>query len=337
MNVCARILVTGALAASLAASHARADLTYTKFDGPAPNDNGTLVSGINNNGSVDGVTVDANFNHQGFNGTPPGSFTTFVLPAGSSAAANQTILGGINDNNVVVGFTPSGTGTSDIYTINNGVVTHLTVPPGFGNTSARGINDAGFIVGNHFDRVTGQLVGYVRDAAGGFTTFTASQATTMTIPDAINNNGTIVGSYGTAIGSLAGFERAVDGTITLLATPTSIGGLAVTSITYQGINDFGVTAGTFLDGGNAFGFVRDAAGNFTEVVVPGGTIQNRVAGINDNGTVAGTYFDAGGDIQHGFIASPVTVPEPSSVALMGIGILAGLGHALRLRRRAVGA
>jgi len=68
MNVCIRILYAAALAGSLSAGHARADLAYTKFDGPAPNVNGTLVSGINNNGVVDGVTLDAGFNHQGFKG-----------------------------------------------------------------------------------------------------------------------------------------------------------------------------------------------------------------------------------------------------------------------------
>jgi hypothetical protein len=66
MNVCIRILYAAALAGSLSAGHAWADLAYTKFDGPAPNVNGTLVSGINNNnGVVDGVTLDAGFNHQG--------------------------------------------------------------------------------------------------------------------------------------------------------------------------------------------------------------------------------------------------------------------------------
>jgi PEP-CTERM motif len=336
MNVCVRVLGAATLAGSLAAGHVRADFTYTKFDGPAPNVNGTLVSGINNSGVVDGVTIDANFNRQGFTGTPPGQFTPFALPAGSLQDPQLSILGGVNNHNEVVGFTPTDAGNTDVFTIHDGVATHLALPNGFGNASARGINDAGVIDGSHTDSLTGHTVGYVRDAAGQVTTFSATPTTTMTLANGIKNDGTIVGSYSVVGGLLAGYERAANGAITLLATPTSIGGIAVSRINYQGINNFGATAGTFQNGGDSFGFVRDAAGDFSLILVPG-TMLNTVFGINDDGTVAGTYVDAGGDVLHSFIATPSAVPEPTSLTLAGVGVLAGLGRALRFRRRAAGA
>jgi hypothetical protein len=193
-----------------------------------------------------------------------------------------------------MGFTPTDTGNTDVFTISHGVATHLTLPDGFGSASARGINDVGVIVGNHTDGTTGHLVGYLRDSAGLFTSFSATQETTTTLANGINNNGTIVGSYMAAGGSFAGYERAADGTITLLATPTTIGGLAVTSITYQGINDLGVTAGTFLSRGGSLGSSATPPTTSPRSSSRGGTVQDTVTGINDSGTVAGTYIDAGG-------------------------------------------
>ena len=58
MSVCGRILAVAALARSLLAGHPRAEFIYTKFDGPVPNVNGTLVSGINDNASPAAAVPD---------------------------------------------------------------------------------------------------------------------------------------------------------------------------------------------------------------------------------------------------------------------------------------
>jgi probable HAF family extracellular repeat protein len=47
-------------------------------------------------------------------------------------------------------------------------------------------------------------------------------------------------------------------------------------------------------------------------------------GINDSGQIVGRYTDAAGVI-HGFRATPVAIPEPSTVLLFGIGIMGLIG------------
>ena len=65
---------------------------------------------------------------------------------------------------------------------------------------------------------------------------------------------------------------------------------------------------------------------FTPIDVPG-SILTRTYGINDAGQIVGVYRDATGG--HGFFAAPSSVPEPSSLLLLGSGV-AGLAF---LRRK----
>lgn len=295
------------LIASLAVKEARADFVFTNFDGPPPNAGGVQLSGINNNGAILGVVLDANFNEQGFIRNAAGSITPFALPNGSVNDPFQTQLGGINDNDVVVGYLPTSPGLpgNPLLVFQNGVVTdRITLPPEFGGTSVRGINNAGVMAGSVNDLVAHKPRGYVRNTAGIFTKFDATPTTLFTAAQGINNNGTIVGVYSVLNAITAGFERSADGTITLLPTPATIGGIAVVTINYNKINDSGVTVGSFQDPTPAFfGFVRDAQGNFTLVQSPDSPNNSGLLGINNGGTVAGTFIGAAGAARP-FLAVP---------------------------------
>jgi PEP-CTERM motif len=70
-------------------------------------------------------------------------------------------------------------------------------------------------------------------------------------------------------------------------------------------------------------------GTFTSVDVTG-SIFTEADGINDLCQVAG--YCSSDDGIHGFIASPITVPEPSALVMVGTGVIL-MGPALAWRRR----
>jgi len=60
-------------------------------------------------------------------------------------------------------------------------------------------------------------------------------------------------------------------------------------------------------------------GTYTTIDVPGAS-QTIANGINNEGYIVGYYIDADGH-QHGFVAAPAPVPEPSNILLLGIATL----------------
>ena len=292
----------------LLAAQADAGLVFTNFDGPPPNDDGLSISGVNNHGVVIGAVFDADFNKRGFVGVPPGPFDEFALPVGDGHVFLQTQLGGINDADVAVAYTPTNPGVpgNPLLLFAQGSFTTLpALPDDFGGTSARGINNAGTIAGSFNDLVQFKPRGYVRDADGTYTRFDATPTTEFTSVSGINNNGVIVGSYSILHAFTAGFLRAADGTIKLLDTPAQIGGIAVSNISYGAINDQGVSVGSFVDAANNFyGFIRDASGTFALVQAPANPLESALVGINDAGLLVGIWIDPQTGAAHGFLARP---------------------------------
>jgi probable HAF family extracellular repeat protein len=90
----------------------------------------------------------------------------------------------------------------------------------------------------------------------------------------------------------------------------------------HGINDDGQIVGGFqVEAGGLLvdhGFLRDAAGSFTVIDVPG-ALSTEVFGINDSGQIVGSFSDASFN-RHGFLATPVTtIAVPSTLFLLGAG------------------
>ena len=78
------------------------------------------------------------------------------------------------------------------------------------------------------------------------------------------------------------------------------------------------------------GFV-DNGGVFTTIDVPE-AISTIVNGINDAGQIVGDFTDSGSSTNHGFLATPLAVPEPSSLALMLAAGATGLLYRVRPRQ-----
>lgn len=314
--------------------------TFTNFDyapltGTAT---GSNVNGISNSGLVTGTTVDVNGmpTFTNFAGNPlTGTLTQLNTGTG------QTALGIDSAGNVV-----GGNGTNAFYLPNGGSLQNLTTPTNAIN--AFGINDKGNIVGQFTSGAN--TPGFILNSITSSTFTTINQPTGVTSDvinaQGINNHGLVVGFYMGNDGQVHGF------TATMPSTPGTITGTAVADPTIPsnphepgatfvfsqilGVNDNGLAVGYYGDSTlSQHGyFYNTNTGTYTFLDDPAAMFHNgvevtQITGINNAGDIAGFYTDANGTF-HSFIAVPV--PEPSSMALLGIGMASVVVWARRRRR-----
>lgn len=313
---------------TLSANRVAADFAFDNIDGPIHSEGGFNLRAINNHGTALGTAFDASFNLRGFTRSADGVFSEFTLPNGSAGERFQTTLGAINDNDVVAAFLPTFPGVhgNPLLLFRNGVVdATIPLPPEFGTTIVRGLNNAGVLAGTVNDLEARKPLGFIRDAAGNFTKFAVNPTTIFTEVEGINNAGVVIGNFSILNNFTQGFVRTPDGTITLLPNPVQIGGQTVFTIFYSAINDAGVTVGTFQDSNPTpgfFGFVRDPQGNFTLVQNPATPASGGLTGINNHGTVTAS-FGSGGGLPRGFVAElcPTDANRDGAVSLADLSIL----------------
>lgn len=297
--------IAGVVLWAQAANPAFSQIAIKNIEGSLHSQGGFNLRAINDHGTVLGTAFDEGFNLRGFIRGADGEFLEFTLPNGSADERFQTQLGAMNDDEIVIGFLPTSPGLhgNPLLIFRDGAIdATIPLPPEFGGTSVRGLNDARVIAGTVNDIVARKPRGFIRDATGNFTKFEANPTTLFTEVEGINNAGVVIGNFSIFNAFTQGFKRLPDGTILPLPTPETIGGKTVFNIFYSAINDAGVTVGSFQDPTpEFFGFVRDPQGNFTIVVNPANPASSGLTGINNHGTAAGTYLDEEG-IVHGFLA-----------------------------------
>ncbi len=274
---------------------------------------GTDPTSINALGVVAGTTIIGG-SDQGFIRTTDGTITTFTITGSTNTVVNAIDSSGNtygeyrDSSNHLHGFIrdaagnvtpvdPTGSISTNIFAANNHGVLTWSYDDGFGNK------------------------GFIRAADGTITTFQAP-ASKGTVPMAINDSGVVAGNYGFGSNPLHGFIRATDGTITTIDDPQATKGTFINAI-----NNDGTVVGDYQTASGFFGFVRDAAGNFTTILPPSSsgfiTLESLVSSINSSGEISG-YFVEGNPttkqvLYHGFIATPAAVPEPSSLAMLALG------------------
>jgi uncharacterized membrane protein len=264
----------------------------------------TMALGINDTGTVAGSHGTPK---QGFTLTLPNSFTTMNFPGSTG-----TQVFDINNSGNTAGFFIDAANGIHGYLYQGGTFTSKDMP-GAVVTELLGLNDTNRTVG--FSG-TGALLGQqaITEQSGVFTTLVLpsnvrSQATR------INNAGNIVGWYMPNNTSGVGFLD-VGGVISQLVFP----GASLTNA--WGINDNGEIVGDYTDAANVtHGFI-DLGGVFTSFDVPGAGLTT-IKDVNSSGQIVGWYTDSAQNII-GFVGTPITVPEPGTLALVALAGLIGI-------------
>ncbi len=310
---------------------ASAATTYTFTDLPIPA--GQQISnlgGFSPDGTLIGYYTDPNTGTTtNFTTTAATPHTLTVLPSDDP----YLVLSGINDDGLAVGH--GGLGGSVTY--KGGTTTAAPAPPdGLVFPVLTGINDSGTIVGLYSDATVYTANGLTLSGST-YTPLTNQAGYDSSVPFGINTSGVIVGYH--FVGSedsTVSYYRNPDGTYATLNLPTTLmgTGASVFRSAFLGVNDAGTAVGALQDVNHVNVGVIYANGVATQVVDPnadpasGGTI---LTGIDGRGDLAGAYTDVNGAM-HVFVATPNAVPEPSSLAMMGVGALGGLVARRQFRR-----
>ncbi len=256
-----------------------------------------------------------------------GTFTTLNIANDPFANAN-----GINSQNQIVGLS-----NNNAFLLSNSGGTLSFLPPvepgNTGMESAFGINDKGTIVGQVTINSTDTQSGFVY-SGGTFTMVNPVSNALITSAQGINNNGLVIGFFSTDGVSDHGFLYNTNSqSYTLLPDP-NVANLFLTQ--FLGINDKNEAVGYYqTNDGSQHGFLYDInTSTYTFLDDPNagqfGTSITQITGINDSGEITGFYVDAASGYQRGFVAFN-SVPEPSTLTLMGIGLIALFDFSLRRR------
>lgn len=204
---------------------------------------------------------------------PTYSFTTIAIPG-----ANTVTVTGINAAGTIVGYYRDAAAHYHGFIQSNGVLSPVD-HPGSTSTFLQGINDAGVVTGSY---ASGYQTPFTWQN-GVFTPFSLPPNSGSTA--AIDDTGTVVGSYGDTQAQNHGFRFDGNGVATI-----DYPGVQHTNL--NGRNNLGVEVGNYWDGTAWRGFVLQG-GTFTPLDMPGAS-WTVLENIDDAGWITGQQVDQSG-------------------------------------------
>ncbi len=255
------------------------------------------------------------------------TYTTLDNPAGTGG----TYAYGISGNNIV-GWYANSSGWQLGFLYNGSTYTTLTDPLSVQSTMHGPVPNGNYAYGISGNNTVGLYYWNAPvNGVNGYSGFLYNGSTYTTLADPLGtktyaygiSGNNIVGLYMDSSFNHYGFLYNIGaGTYTTLADPLGVYGTVA-----QGISGNNIV-GTYFDStGMAHGFLYNGS-TYTTVDDPLGVKGTEVLGVDGN-NVVGTYFRSS-DVSHGFETTIGPVPEPTTLALAGLG---GLGLLLFHRRK----
>jgi uncharacterized membrane protein len=206
---------------------------FRKIDFPGAK--GTFPAAIDDKGRVVGSYTDERGTpavrsaEHGFLLNGRGRFRRIDLPG-----ASQTRPEAINNRGQIVGAYVDSAGTLHGYLQDRDASVTTIDPPGAGATVVTDVDDQGRVVGGSVDAKQTAISAFVRDPDGHFTTIAHPDAGFYgTVPEGIDNEGRIAGTYSDANDRQHGFVLD-DGAFTTVDTPKAPGNTQVFDVDDRG-------------------------------------------------------------------------------------------------------
>ena len=286
---------TGATAVRLAllmmaatAAVAAEPVSFTSFD--IPGATSYFVAGINDEGLVAGIWVNAGGSDLGFTRSADGRISTPIVDPNDDTGV--TVLRAIDDEGVIAGF--YGANVSNGFLLTDGKFRTVDFP-GAVSTALRGINNLGDVSGTYsIVDLDADEFGFIIPRRGPAISFKLPDPNgTGIVVGGINDLRQLVGYYTDATSTLVGFLRQPSGQFVSIIVPAAL----ITQV--LGINDCGIVVGTYGDGSTAHGFYG-RPGNLHSFDLPG-SVATFAQGINNEGRMVGRYATADG-VAHAFVS-----------------------------------
>ncbi len=281
----------------------------------------SIATAINESGTVAGNFRAADGSENVFLYKDGGISDLGKLPGGVWAEAAD-----INNNGQIVGTCCASDHYEHAFLFSNGSMQDLGLFGGI-DSEANGINDNGQITG--YIATGSKNIGYVYDQ-GALTTFTLT-GYQSTSGDYINSHGQVAGSAMHDLGSVPTHAFFYSG-----GRIQDIGTLNGNYSVARGINEDGVVVGYSTYTSNptwgewhAYIYQHGMMQDLNSLIAPFGGALQTATGINDIGQIVGVAQLPSGD-SFAYLLTPI--PEPSTVALLGIGAIGLLAYAWRCRR-----